>query len=145
MVVARFLALLELFREGAVGFDQVSPLGELTIRWTGAEEGEVDVRCTGGLVCRAQQFERLRHFVGRAAMDIEGLGAKQVEAFYADPELPIREPADIFTLSNAPFSRRPSPNAFEEKVSGVWFPAGRAIRWPSMGCRRATIPRLWTM
>jgi segregation and condensation protein A len=41
--VARFLSLLELFREGAVGFDQVTPLGELTIRWTGAEEGEVDI------------------------------------------------------------------------------------------------------
>ncbi len=41
--VARFLALLELFREGAVAFDQVSPLGELTIRWTGAEEGEVEI------------------------------------------------------------------------------------------------------
>ena len=41
--VARFLALLELFREGAVGFEQMSPLGELTIRWTGAEEGEVEI------------------------------------------------------------------------------------------------------
>jgi segregation and condensation protein A len=41
--VARFLSLLELFREGAVSFDQVSPLGELTIRWTGAEEGEVEI------------------------------------------------------------------------------------------------------
>jgi len=41
--VARFLSLLELFREGAVSFDQVSPLGELTVRWTGAEEGEVDI------------------------------------------------------------------------------------------------------
>ncbi|UJP39034.1 segregation and condensation protein A [Cellulomonas palmilytica] len=43
VVVTRFLALLELFREGAVGFDQVSPLGELTVRWTGAAEGEVTV------------------------------------------------------------------------------------------------------
>jgi segregation and condensation protein A len=41
--VARFLSLLELFREGAVSFDQMSPLGELTIRWTGAEEGEVEI------------------------------------------------------------------------------------------------------
>jgi segregation and condensation protein A len=41
--VARFLALLELFREGAVSFDQVTPLGELTVRWTGAEAGEVDI------------------------------------------------------------------------------------------------------
>ncbi len=41
--VARFLALLELFREGAVGFDQVTPLGELTVRWTGAGDGEVEI------------------------------------------------------------------------------------------------------
>jgi segregation and condensation protein A len=42
-VIARFLALLELFREGAVAFDQMQPLGELTIRWTGSDEGELDV------------------------------------------------------------------------------------------------------
>ncbi|MFT4010156.1 MAG: segregation/condensation protein A [Nocardioidaceae bacterium] len=41
--VARFLSLLELFREGAVAFDQVSPLGELTVRWTGSEDGEVTI------------------------------------------------------------------------------------------------------
>ncbi|MFD1828033.1 MULTISPECIES: segregation and condensation protein A [Mumia] len=41
--VARFLSLLELFREGVVAFDQVTPLGELTIRWTGSEDGEVEV------------------------------------------------------------------------------------------------------
>ena len=40
--VARFLSLLELFREGAVGFDQVTPLGELTIRWTGADDADVE-------------------------------------------------------------------------------------------------------
>ena len=40
--VARFLSLLELFREGVVGFDQVSPLGELTVRWTGDDEVDVD-------------------------------------------------------------------------------------------------------
>ena len=38
--VARFLSLLELFREGAVGFDQVSPLGELTVRWTGNDDAD---------------------------------------------------------------------------------------------------------
>lgn len=43
VVVARFLALLELFREGVVGFDQVTPLGELTVRWTGSGEGDVAV------------------------------------------------------------------------------------------------------
>lgn len=45
--VARFLSLLELFREGAVAFDQVSPLGELTVRWTGEDyaggAGEIDI------------------------------------------------------------------------------------------------------
>jgi segregation and condensation protein A len=41
--VARFLSLLELFREGAVAFDQVAPLGELTIRWTGSAQGEVEI------------------------------------------------------------------------------------------------------
>lgn len=41
--VARFLSLLELFREGAVAFDQLTPLGELTIRWTGSDEGEVTI------------------------------------------------------------------------------------------------------
>ena len=40
--VARFLALLELFRENAVAFDQVSPLGELTVRWTGGDDPEVE-------------------------------------------------------------------------------------------------------
>ncbi|HEY6793562.1 MAG TPA: segregation/condensation protein A [Kineosporiaceae bacterium] len=43
VVVARFLALLELFREGAVAFDQATPLGELTVRWTGSDTGEVAV------------------------------------------------------------------------------------------------------
>jgi segregation and condensation protein A len=41
--VARFLALLELFREGAVSFDQMTPLGELTVRWTGAEGTAVEI------------------------------------------------------------------------------------------------------
>jgi segregation and condensation protein A len=41
--VCRFLALLELFREAVVTFDQVTPLGELTIRWTGSDEGDIDV------------------------------------------------------------------------------------------------------
>lgn len=41
--VARFLAVLELFKEGFLAFDQVTPLGELTIRWTGLETEEVDI------------------------------------------------------------------------------------------------------
>ncbi len=41
--VARFLALLELFREQAVAFEQLTPLGELTIRWTGSASGELEI------------------------------------------------------------------------------------------------------
>lgn len=62
-----------------------------------AEEGEVDVRCTAGLICPAQRIERLNHFVGRAAMDIEGLGDKTIREFFALGWLD-KGPADIFRL-----------------------------------------------
>ncbi len=74
------------------------------------EEGEVALRCTGGLTCPAQAVERLRHFVSRGGMDIEGLGEKIIQEFW-DEGL-VRAPADIFTLeardaaSPAPIKRR---------------------------------------
>ena len=62
------------------------------------EEGDSVRRCTGGIICPAQSVEKLKHFVSRGAFDIEGLGAKQIEMFFHDRDLPVREPADIFTL-----------------------------------------------
>ena len=60
--------------------------------------GEVSVvrRCTGEIACPYQRKEHLKHFVSRRAFDIEGLGEKQIEAFYEDGA--VTEPADIFTL-----------------------------------------------
>lgn len=62
------------------------------------EAGDAVRRCSGGMICPAQAVEKLKHFVSRGAFDIDGLGAKQVEMFYHDETLKIREPADIFTL-----------------------------------------------
>ncbi|MBZ6378647.1 MULTISPECIES: NAD-dependent DNA ligase LigA [Pacificimonas] len=66
--------------------------GALAVR----EPDEVDRRCTGGLTCRAQRVERLKHFQQRRAIDIDGLGEKTIEAFFERGWL--ESPADLFRL-----------------------------------------------
>jgi DNA ligase (NAD+) len=63
-----------------------------------AEEGEVDVRCTGGLICPAQRTQRLEHFVSRKALEIDGFGIKTIAQFFALGWL--ESPADIFRLKD---------------------------------------------
>lgn len=89
------------------------------------EEGDSVRRCTGGLICPAQAVERLVHFVSRAAFDIEGLGRKQVEMFFADDLLPVKEPADIFTLAARdaanPLQKLRNRDGFGEKsAANLW-------------------------
>ncbi len=88
------------------------------------EAGDAVRRCTGGMICPAQAVEKLKHFVSRGAFDIEGLGAKQVEMFYHDDQLPIKEPADIFTLSRrdaANLSKLKNREGWGDKSAGNLF------------------------
>jgi DNA ligase (NAD+) len=74
-------------------FPETCPVcGSLALR----PPGEAIRRCTGGLTCPAQAVERLKHFVCRDAMNIDGLGEKAVEEFFALGW--IRRPSDIFAL-----------------------------------------------
>ncbi|MEM1396459.1 MAG: NAD-dependent DNA ligase LigA, partial [Pseudomonadota bacterium] len=82
-------------------FPQACPeCGSAATREINPSTGKLDAvrRCTGGLICPAQAIERLKHFVSRKAMDIDGLGVKQIEAFFEQGI--VREPADIFTLES---------------------------------------------
>ncbi|HEV7252278.1 MAG TPA: NAD-dependent DNA ligase LigA [Mesorhizobium sp.] len=88
------------------------------------EDGEAVRRCTGGLICSAQAVERIKHFVSRNAMDIEGFGEKYAQ-FLFDEGL-LRTPADIFTLrekaaelKSAVFRRREALAAAREQASGA--------------------------
>lgn len=72
--------------------DHCPVCGAIAIR----EEGEAVRRCTGGLFCEAQAMQRLKHFISRNAMNIDGLGGRTIEQFWEDGL--IRSPVDIYTL-----------------------------------------------
>jgi DNA ligase (NAD+) len=96
------------------------------------EEGDSVRRCTGGLICPAQAVERLKHLVSRNAFDIEGLGAKQVEMFFNDSHLPVKTPADIFTLAARdaanPLQKLRNRDGFGEVSAAKLFAAIEARR-----------------
>ncbi|MCA0205090.1 MAG: NAD-dependent DNA ligase LigA [Proteobacteria bacterium] len=108
---------------GPYVFPQTCPeCGSAAVR----EPGDSTHRCTGGLICPAQAVEKLKHFVSRDAFDIDGLGAKQIEMFFADDLLPIREPADIFTLRSrdaANLAKLKNRDGFGERSAGKLFEA----------------------
>ena len=98
-------------------FPAVCPAcGSHAVREVDPETGEPEAvrRCTGGLICPAQAVERLRHFVSRNAFDIEGLGEKQIEAFYEWDQ--VKEPADIFRLAKR--DKRMKPKLAEREGWG---------------------------
>ncbi len=98
-------------------FPQACPVcGSHAVR----EDDEAVRRCTGGLICPAQAVERLRHFVSRNAIDIEGLGEKQIEALFA--EKIIAEPADIFTLETRHNENAIDLFTYKEKKDGTKTP-----------------------
>lgn len=86
------------------------------------ERRDVVRRCVGGFNCSAQAQERLKHFVSRNGFDIEGLGEKQIAAFYE--EKTINTPADIFTMQErdeASLTKLKNKDGWGEKsVSKLW-------------------------
>lgn len=93
--------------------DRCPECGSAAVR----EEGEAVRRCTGGLICPAQRYERLRHFVSRKAFDIEGLGGRTIEEFL---ELGwIRTPADIFRLHQHAAALLERPGWKEKSVANL--------------------------
>jgi DNA ligase (NAD+) len=95
-------------------FPETCPVcGSAALREIDEKTGEKDVvrRCTGTLICPAQAVEGLKHFVSRNAFDIEGLGEKLIELFFAEGL--IRTPADIFTLKARDGQGRPPLREWE--------------------------------
>jgi DNA ligase (NAD+) len=95
------------------------------------EEGAIQ-RCSGEFACPHQRVEHLKHFCSRRAVDIEGLGEKQIERFFADADLPIRAPADIYTLA-----RRDAANLKKLKDQDGYGETSVANLFAAIEARRA--------
>ena len=109
--------------------------GSHAVRERDEDTGEADVvrRCTGGLICPAQAKERLKHFVSRNALDIEGLGDEKIEFFFDSDR--IRTPANIFTLQKRDtLSAEPlsSLKGFGQKSVDKLFASIEARRTPPL-------------
>ncbi|MEO8420223.1 MAG: NAD-dependent DNA ligase LigA [Hyphomicrobium sp.] len=114
-------------------FPELCPAcGSHAVREVDEKTGKVDVvrRCTGGLICPAQRVERLKHFVSRNAFDIEGLGEKNIQAFYDDGL--IQSPEDIFTL--AVRDARSAKSRLEEREG--WGPQSATKLFNAIAARR---------
>ena len=103
LVVARFLALLELYREGSVAFDQVDPLGELHIRWTGSAEGEV--------VVAAEEYD------GDAAAQREAQAEAEQEAAAEVTDADLAHISDMPDISDGPERASGPPEAADPAES----------------------------
>lgn len=97
----------------------------------GGAEGVVR-RCSGEFACPFQRIEHLRHFVSRRAFDIDGLGEKQIEFFFHDPDLPVKSPADIFMLRE-----RDEKNIKKLKDKEGWGALSAANLFTAIEARRA--------
>ncbi len=92
------------------------------------EDGEVARRCTGGLVCPAQRLERLRHFVSRRALDIDGLGPERLQEFISLGW--VETPADLYHLARHADALRQREGWKDKSVSNL-LTAVEASRQPS--------------
>ncbi|MFC5585643.1 NAD-dependent DNA ligase LigA [Nitratireductor kimnyeongensis] len=89
-------------------------------------------RCSGEFACPFQRVEHLRHFVSRRAFDIDGLGEKQIEFFFNDPDLPVKAPGDIFTLAS-----RDADNLKKLKDKEGWGATSAANLFEAIEARRS--------
>ncbi|MDC9825941.1 NAD-dependent DNA ligase LigA [Devosia sp. ZB163] len=116
-------------------FPHVCPVcGSPATRELNEKTGKEDSRrrCTGELICPAQAVEQLKHFVSRGAMDIEGLGAENIDVLFNSGL--VKTAADIFTLRDrrdqvqAAFAaRREEQSRLRDEAAGKVRKASRSV------------------